>query len=161
MENENEEGERFNKKELGYKLILLIGMVLFWLIYKFLTGQVNIDEINKISSLYQNNESKFESVIKTFQHNKEYIITLSIMAVVLFFLMKNNREWERDNILKKEVSETKEVKKRNEEEIEDIPPTKPKSMKKPSQDAHNLKRHLSLETVVEQSECESVLNNET
>lgn len=88
-------------------LVIVVGVFITW---KFVKGTLTIEDFYKSNSIM--GDYNIHYIIKCFYELKDYIITFSVILIVVYFLNKSNREWEEKNL---KIQQDEE----NEDEIED------------------------------------------
>ena len=111
-----------NKSIIGYKIIILICVVIFFFFWNIITGKVSIESlISQRRDYYQ--QDFYTEILKRIYEAKDYIITLLLVGVAVYFLKKSNREWEekynRELKGKKKTGELSVVEEDKEEEEEE------------------------------------------
>ena len=82
-----------------YKLIVLISCFVGFVVYKMITGQIqftNNIEIDTIKDYKFTLQELFERLNKI----KNYLFTIIIMGVIVYFLSKSNQKWETEYLKK-------------------------------------------------------------
>lgn len=92
------------------RILMLVMVVVFFITWKFVKGTLTIEDFYKSSSIM--GDYNIQYIMKCFYELKDYIITFSVILIVVYFLNKSNREWEEKN-LKIQLDEE------NEDEMED------------------------------------------
>jgi len=92
------------------RILMLVMVVGFFLTWKFVKGTLTIEDFYKSNSIM--GDYNIHYIIKCFYELKDYIITFSVILIVVYFLNKSNREWEEKNL---KIQQDEE----NDDEIED------------------------------------------
>lgn len=101
MENYNEEMLKSQKKILGFKLILFLAFIFVIVLYKFLTGDLNIEDLARKND--HDYKFTYEEFITRVYKIKEYLIALPILLTAYILMARSNKKWYQEQLAKEET----------------------------------------------------------
>ncbi len=86
----------------GYKLIMLLCLVIGVFIFNFATGKIPIDVFDKKFDNLVEYKLSWQEIYDRIWDLRDYFYTFGIMILITFFLARSNLEWEKKQMMDEE-----------------------------------------------------------